>query len=278
MPEGAETLTPFIAAESLTLEQTLEGTPESLNIGDAVTRTLIARTEGVSPIFLPPLIPLLSAAGLPAYPKEPVVTESETERGVSGSRAESVTYLVETDGRYAIPPVSLNWFSLRNQRIETARVEGFEIRAQAPAIAAANGRWRSLVLWSLGIALLAGLAGAVIWRLSPLLSAWRRTHQSIYLTSEAYAFAEASRALRARDFDRTLRSIDLWRLRSRRSAPLDEKSLARALTQVGLACYGRSARTPSPENWSAIGPALSAARQVKRDGSPEDRGLPSLNP
>ncbi|WP_119168164.1 BatD family protein [Algihabitans albus] len=278
VPQGAETLVPFIAADSLTLEQTLGGTAESLEVGGAVTRRLIARTEGVSPIFLPPLIPPLSAEGLSAYPKEPVVTESETESGVSGSRAESVTYLVEAAGRYAIPPVSLNWFNLRNQQVETARVEGFEIRAQVSATRPATRRWTGLLLWSFGIALLAGLTGAVVWRIWPRLSAWRLERRSSYLASEAHAFAEINEALRARHFDRTLRSIDLWRLRSHRPAAGEEENLVRALTEVGLARYGRNPRRPAPESWSTIGSALSAARQGKRDGSDEDRGLPFLNP
>ena len=278
VPQGAETLMPFIAAEALTLEQALDGIAENLSVGGAVTRRLIARVEGVSPIFLPSLIPPLSSEGLSAYPKEPVVIESETENGVSGSRAENVTYLVEAEGRHAIPPVSLNWFNLRNQRIETARVEGFEIRAQVSAIAAANG-WRSnLVLWIFGIVLLVGLTGAVIWRLWPLLSARHLKRRSSYLASEAHAFAEINKALRARDFDRTLRNIDLWRLRSHRPAPLEEESLARAVMQVGLARYGRNPRSPTLESWSAIGLALSAARRTKRDRGKEDRGLPFLNP
>ena len=98
-PDGSEDLDPFIAAEALTLEQSIEGEPGNLEPGGAITRTVTVRVNGTSPIFLPPLIPPLVAEGVSAYPKEPVVTETEARGVISGDRVESVTYVAESGGR-----------------------------------------------------------------------------------------------------------------------------------------------------------------------------------
>ncbi len=73
------------------MEQSIEGEPGNLEPGGAITRTVTVRLNGTSPIFLPPLIPPLEAEGISAYPKEPVVTETEARGGISGDRVESGT-------------------------------------------------------------------------------------------------------------------------------------------------------------------------------------------
>ncbi|MGI9491637.1 MAG: hypothetical protein ACR2QF_04465, partial [Geminicoccaceae bacterium] len=110
-PKGTEDLDPFIAADELTLEQTIEGEPADLEPGGTISHVVTAQIKGMSPIFLPELTPPAATDGIAVYPKEPMVIESE-ERGVlSGKRVEHVVYVGEAGGRYTAPPINLRWFN-----------------------------------------------------------------------------------------------------------------------------------------------------------------------
>jgi hypothetical protein len=121
-PAGAEDLDPFIAASTLTLDEQIDGDPQNLESGSAFTRTVTARVTGASPIFLPPLIPLIEGEGLAAYPKEPVISESSNRGITTGERVESVTYVAEAGGRHDTSPIRLRWWNLRTQAIEVAEL------------------------------------------------------------------------------------------------------------------------------------------------------------
>ncbi|WP_258087679.1 hypothetical protein, partial [Xenorhabdus bovienii] len=55
LPEGAEDLSPFVAATKLTLKQDIEGTTEDMDAGQSFSRVLTAEVDGLSPYFLPTL-------------------------------------------------------------------------------------------------------------------------------------------------------------------------------------------------------------------------------
>jgi hypothetical protein len=278
-PDGAEGLDPFIAAEALTLEQSIEGAPGNLEPGGAITRTVTVRVQGTSPIFLPPLIPSFSAEGISAYPKEPVVTETETREDISGDRVESVTYVAEVGGRHTAPPIRLRWFNLREKRVETATADGFEITVRGPPPAPPSSfDWRATVPWIVLGALLVALAVFAAVRLRPRISRWRRSRREAYLASEAFAFSQAMAALRARDFGDVTRTIELWTSRLPPGAGVEHARLSDALAHLGAALYGPDRRPPLQSQWSAAVAALRTTRRERLAVPVTGRTLPPLNP
>jgi len=278
-PEGAEGLDPFIAAEALTLEQSIEGEPGNLEPGGAITRTVTARVKGTSPIFLPPLIAPLAAEGVSAYPKEPVVTETEALGTISGDRVESVTYVAEAGGRHTAPPIRLRWFNLRQMRIETAMADGFEIAVRGPPPALSSSfDWRATVPWIALGTLLVALAVVAVARLRPRISRWRRGRREAYLASEAFAFSQAMAALRTRDFSDAVRTVALWSSRLPPGAGVGRARLSDALARLGAAFYGRDRRPPLESQWSDAVAALRATRRERLDATTASRALPPLNP
>jgi hypothetical protein len=279
-PEGAEDLDPFIAAEALTLEQSIEGEPGNLEPGGAITRTVTVRVQGTSPIFLPPVIEPLVVPGLSAYPKEPVVSETEARGTVSGDRVESVTYVAEAGGRHKAAPIRLRWFNLRENRIETAVADGFEIAVRGPPPAAppSSFDWRAIAPWIVLGALLVALATVVALRLWPRIARWRHHRRETYLASEAFAFNQALTALRGRDFAGSLRAIELWESRIPAGSVSDSSRLSLALAQLGAGLYGQDRHPPLESQWNTAVAALRAARQESLGAPKAGRALPPLNP
>ena len=273
LPEGAEGLDPFIAARELALEQTIEGSPESLEPGDAVVRVITARITGTSPMFLPPLTTALEADGLSAYPDEPLVTETD-ERGVlSGERTERVTYVAETGGRFAVPPIRLQWFDLETGTIETAELDGFEILSRGPVREASP----SLDLRAAALAVVAGaialllLAVIVRW-LRPRIAARAEHRRAVHRASEAFAFRLAIRALKSRHLGDAIGAVDFWSSRLPAASEKDRARLADGLAQLGASFYGRDAAPAIERPWSDCIAALRSARRERLAAQRRPRG------
>ena len=157
VPEGAAGLDPFVAADGLVLEQTLDGDPSAMVPGDSVVRTVTATIRGTPPMFLPPLIAASPVEGVRAYPDEPVLAETSGRGVVSGTRTERVTYVAEGGGAGEIPAVTLDWYDLGSGEITTAAVDGFAIAVDGPPAAAAMAEPRDLrmmALWGAAVLLL----------------------------------------------------------------------------------------------------------------------------
>lgn len=281
-PAGAEDLDPFIAAETLSLEQTIDGEPGNLEPGQAFTRTVTVRVKGSSPIFLPHLIPPLTAQGIASYPKEPVVTETEDRGIVSGERVESVTYVAEAGGRFTAPPIRLRWFNLRGKQIETAEATGFEIQSRGPSPAAPRAfGWRGIGPWAfMGIVLIA-LAGFVGGRFRRRITVWNQGRHEAYFASEAFAFSQAKQACRKAELGKILHAVELWSSRLPPAGGADDIRLSDALACLGAAVYGDSKPSPSKRQWFEAVEALQAARRARlmvSDASRTDSSLPTLNP
>ncbi len=281
-PEGAEDLIPFVAAEALTLEQSIEGEPADLEPGGAVTRSVRVEISGTSPIFVPPLIPSFPAKGLAAYPKTPVVNEIEERGTVAGGRLESVTYVAEAGGRHSAPPIRLRWYNLKTKQIESADAPGFEIAVRGPPpVKPSTFDWREAAMWiALGAAFV-----AILWlvavQLWPRIAEWRRHRYEAYFASEAFAFERASEALGARSFPSANRDMALWFSRVPAAPAAEDAPLADAMADLGSALYGRDPHPPSHASWTGVLRTFGAVRRAHLSAAEavrSGRALPPLNP
>ena len=279
-PKGAEDLDPFVAARSLTLEQNLIGDPENLEPGAAFSRQVTARVSGVSPIFLPPLIPSMEAEGLADYPKEPELSEKTRRGRISGDRTESVTYVAEAGGRFVADPIRLRWWNLRTQQIEVAEVSGFEISSRGPLPAPPTPLGRENLARSAAVAALLAIPIALLGRwLWPRFTRRRRARREAWLASEPFAFAQVDAALRARNFGEGLRAIEAWSRRFAPSAKNGDRHLE-LMQPLAAKLYGADPTAPSRRDWARARKALAAARQQATAADRDRPGavLPVLNP
>ncbi|MCB1494639.1 MAG: BatD family protein [Bauldia sp.] len=279
IPEGAETLDPFIAADHLELTQEIEGMPEGMKPGDSVIRTVTAKVQGVSPMFLPKLLPGIAIDGIAAYPAEPAMVESDNRGVVSGSRTERVTLVAEGGGLGEAPPVSLAWYNLRSGAVETASVEGFPVTVDGPPARSTQPRdWRALL--TVGFAAAVALA-IVVWlarRLMPPLAHFVRQRREAWLASERRAYAVLRQVIARRDYGALYPALDGWARKVAGSDPRRHPALVKALTGLGAARYGTD-RTADPASaWKALAEALPQARSASREEAAEATALPPLNP
>lgn len=278
LPEGAEGLDPFIAAEALELKQEVAGEPEAMQPGDSVERTIKATIRGTSPMFLPALLPPTDVAGVAAYPDEPVLEESE-DRGVqSGARTESVTLVAEGGGSGAAPAISLDWYNLKSGEVETASVDGFPIAVDGPPASSAEPRdWRAIGLAALAALLSLAIVAWLSHRLLPPLGRWLRERRAERLASERHAFKVLQRVVARRDGAALRPALDGWAAKVAGHDPRHHPGLRDALVAIGAARYGRRAPGDGAAGWRALAAALPEAR---RDALARHRlaALPPLNP
>jgi len=286
VPPGAEDLSPFIAARSLSLERRVEGSPQDLEAGDALILRTRAKVSGVSPMFLPELAPVPKIDGLSAYAHSPVVEETENRGIVSGSRTETVTIMAEFSGDYSVPEAAFDWYNLESGTIETIRlpaidltVSGAPVSSLPPAETETMLGKAALWLIAAGAGLLLFLALRKVFR-SPLI----RDCAERFKDTEFYAYRQLKRNLRAKDLVRTTRSAVRWQHRVERVHPnTDWRAFDNALALVGERSYGALPlmnTSPSRTHWQAV---ARAARAVRRELglSVTTRGsgrLPPLNP
>jgi hypothetical protein len=77
IPDAAAALNPYLAAQHLTIEQSIQRSSEQLKVGDSVTRVVTVRAEETPAMLLPP-ITLAVVDGLAVYPAQPSL-EDKTE-------------------------------------------------------------------------------------------------------------------------------------------------------------------------------------------------------
>jgi hypothetical protein len=134
VPAAARELDPFVATRRLTLEQTLAGDVDAPAVGGAITRTIEVTVSDLPSMFVPPLLPDSAPSGLRAYASSPE-TEDIPGRQLgrsTGSRIETMTYVIEEPGDYELPPVRLRWWNRRTGTIETAEAAAFTFSVAAP--------------------------------------------------------------------------------------------------------------------------------------------------
>lgn len=277
-PKSAADLSPPVLATGFTLEQTIDGASE-LVVGDAITRTLIASIEGTTPILIPQLAKESNATALRAYPKDPVVTESEDRGTLSGTRTETITYVAQTDGTLSLPEVTIDWFNLETGKIETASVPEISLTVTGappkPPEPAEIARWLGLAALALAIGW-----GAFKW-FRPAISNWIDTRRNNWHNSEQYAHHVILAAITNQDLSALMVALDHWKSVARAGAPGDFDDLDGALASVGAARFGGEEQHDTTSQWRQVAATYSKTRarlRTKRRTNSTRSSLPPLNP
>jgi len=314
LPAGAEELGYFISALSVELADSFDVRPDTLQVGDAFTRTVSARVHGSLSMVVPPMSGD-GVAGLRSYPAAPEVEDIEGfgVEAIEGRRLESVTYVAEVPGDYELPTIELQWWDVTvgemrratlppvRVHVDAAPVQVAEIpfpddsvSAEASEAESPSSGLEVLRRWGLPAGLLVLLAwGAVTARrrygprVRSALEARRRERSE----SEVAYFGRFKDVARTGDPHATFRALVAWLDRARGPgatvssfvADSGDEELARMVRLLDSRLY-RDEEASDPRSWSSaafVRAVARARRGIRR--RPEQHGdgagrLRALNP
>jgi hypothetical protein len=281
VPDGAESLDPYIAGRSLKLALEVEGALDDLQAGDVIVLTYSAELDGLPAIFLPPLAPELEFDGVSTYRDMPDVQDGDT-----ASRSEKVTLVFDAGGEFRIPGLELRFWNTASQAIETVTADELLVSVQGPPAASTTAeesretRWQ----WLVGIAFGAAALLLVLWRGLPALA---RNYQEARVRrrqTEDFAFRQLNQALTAGDSTEAYHALLRWLERLEPgmnartfAARFGDEGLSTALTALSTAVYGDAG---APTDLGQLRRMLAAARRryLAKDSAEGTLRLPPLNP
>ncbi|WP_346909458.1 hypothetical protein [uncultured Roseibium sp.] len=277
VPDGAEGLSPFIAAKGLTLTQDLSEPVTDLKPGDSIRRTVTAKITGAAPMMLPQLMDPPQIPGFAAYSDQPVLEESEDRGVISGSRRETLTLMVQGNGTGTLPGLALRWYNIGSNTIETALLDPVAISATgAPAAARDLVPSDKPVFWLLGAAALAGLA-LVFFLAAPVFVRAFRARRKRHRASKAFARKAALKAIAAHDYPATVAALQTWADRSPVTMDTDRQTVLNALRPISARRYGGAGPETEARDWRSLAEAVRHAANHPHGTAGHTR-LPALNP
>lgn len=279
---------PWLPARSLTLVEAWSPDPAEAQMGEALTRSVLLKADGLTSSQLPP-IGSTQVSGLRSYPDQPTLNNEVTAHGVSGSREQREALVATHAGDFQLEPIELVWWNTVEDRLERSTLPARMLQVaenpelQQPAVEVLDepeqrGAAR-LWPWQLSSALLAltTLLGFGLWLHA-------RSQPAVIRTAQAgptprSLLDDLKRACLANDTQATRHALDAWARQqpetladmAARFVPLSE-----ALDGLNGALYSETGhRWQGEALWQAV-QNLPASRAA--DAGQEAGALPPLYP
>jgi len=204
-PPGAQGIRGLISTGNLTARQDWDPETENPVVGDAIKRRITLRAEDVSGMaFAPMLHNEIDNLGI--YPGEPTVEDKFARGDLTGTRVETVTYVVERAANFELPGIELSWWNIDTQELQHVVLPGLALQVtDGPAVASqANARSS----WSVLIVLLVVVVALLVFG-GRVLAGWTAWRQARNETEAAY-FRRIRRSARSGDQKAVLRDTMRW--------------------------------------------------------------------
>ncbi len=129
VPPGAEDIRDLISTTHLNADQKWSSEPTTVDLGDAVTRTVTLSAVDVSGMAFPPIRhPEIEGVGI--YPGEPSVSDTSDRGSLRGERVESVTYVLEEPGEFSLPAIVLSWWDIDDGVLRRIELPGLDLTVE----------------------------------------------------------------------------------------------------------------------------------------------------
>ncbi len=204
-PPGAKGIRGLISTSNLTASQDWDPETDNPVVGDAIKRTITLRAEDVSAMaFAPTLHNEMENLGI--YPGEPTVEDTFARGDLTGTRVETVTYVVERAGDFELPSVELSWWNIDTEELQHIVLPGLTLQVTGGSAVASlpNERFS----WSVLIPLLVVVVALLVLggRLLAGRAAWRLARNE----TEAAYFRRIRRSARTGDKNAVLSDTMRW--------------------------------------------------------------------
>ncbi len=112
---------PWLPARNLSIQETWSQSPENLQVGDAITRTITIEADGLSSSQLPP-VNISQPAGVNGYPDRSNSEDKPTDYGLNGSRTDAIAMIPTKPGSIRLPAIKYTWFDTLEGIIKVAEI------------------------------------------------------------------------------------------------------------------------------------------------------------
>lgn len=124
----------WLPAEDVTLEEAWSEPPTAFKVGEPITRTVTLQATGAAAEQLAPIFKEERSPDFKFYPDKPNQDNRLTDRGVVGTRTESVAIVPSRAGELSLPPVEVTWWNTERRRVEVATLPARTIMVTGPAV------------------------------------------------------------------------------------------------------------------------------------------------
>ena len=122
----------WLPAKSLQLEESWTPEPVRFEVGQAVTRTITLRAEGLLAEQLPLLDSTLPHT-IKQYPDKPVRQSQGNSHGVESSSVQKIALMPNQAGTVTMPAITLHWWNTVSDRAETLTLPEKTVQVQPEA-------------------------------------------------------------------------------------------------------------------------------------------------
>ncbi|MBY5699265.1 BatD family protein [Rhizobium leguminosarum] len=289
-----QSATPF-AARGLAMTQAFDRDPASLNVGDALVRTVVVFAEDTQAMLMPP-VAFGTTAGVARYEKPPVLADGVEQRGIGRSvetgstRTQTVVYTVSSAGRFRLQAISYPWFDVDGHALSAAALPATDVvvapaavterihpELQGDVTAPASRTWRGWYVVLLLCAIDLAVAAFAWWRL-PAIRTWATRVRERRRNSPRRRLGRLRTIIRVGDDLAVYRGLQDWsRNLGYRTASewMEAQACPRLSAQVAI-LERRLFRSRDMQLDRAA--LASAITLPTADGRPPKRALPDLNP
>lgn len=120
----------WLAAKNVKLSQQWSGDYQTMQVGEPLTRTLTLMVQGATLGQLPQLQQPSKDKYLKNYPDQPSLKENKTQTGIIAIREEKIAFIPSKAGTYILPKISLDWFNVKTEQMETVTLPETVVTAQ----------------------------------------------------------------------------------------------------------------------------------------------------
>lgn len=124
----------WLPAENVSIQGEFSTPASQFKVGEAISRTIYLQATGVIDSQLPEL-KFATADGLKQYPEKPQMNMRVENGKIIASEKINNVYIPETAGELTLPSISLDWFNVKTNKMETAVLPAVNIKVSGSVIA-----------------------------------------------------------------------------------------------------------------------------------------------
>lgn len=120
----------WLATSGFRVEEYFDRNTTELAVGSSVRRVIEIHSENLAAMMLP-APQFLPVDGLAVYRDPPQVKDRVNRGDYLATRVETITYMVEKEGTYELPPLEFHWWDLNTQSLQRELLPGRVISTEA---------------------------------------------------------------------------------------------------------------------------------------------------